>query len=407
MTTRANRWRCRPPCSRNTWPRRALVADHLVLKPRGFDFAPHPAITDTDRDKYCVGRIIRFYQHHKVDYADYFLAAWRYHHRAALGKPEATLRDFAASAGLSARYLERVEPLLTRPEPSAGPLGELQTLWRKLPEEVNEEDAARRGCREMRELVIHQRKSFEPEIGKVGVQGISPGSQCFVLWENRQRAAQRMRYPGGDPNAEDLTEFCRVFPDAFFLSSRAPYFDPKSNRGKERPLTAGFHLMQGFFRDDAPLCELVLDDAERSELDGLWQELNFVASAPIRQYKDFIFFERAEPPRFAMVAEFDFARARKTRTPRRPPRSNSFASPISPRPARMARRRSFDRGDRDLFRHHRRRDPPGRGIAASPRSRLTSNHSSALPGVPIAGRSRPRRRPIWSLTIASCVATTA
>ena len=54
-----------------------LVADHLVLTPDGFGFAPHPVITDVDRDKYCVERILDFYRHHKVDYADYFLAAWR------------------------------------------------------------------------------------------------------------------------------------------------------------------------------------------------------------------------------------------------------------------------------------------------------------------------------------------
>ena len=29
-----------------------LVADHLVLLPDGFAFAPHPAVADTDRDKY-------------------------------------------------------------------------------------------------------------------------------------------------------------------------------------------------------------------------------------------------------------------------------------------------------------------------------------------------------------------
>ena len=68
-----------------------LVADHLVLKPDGFVFAPHPAVTDTDRDKYCVRRIIDFYRRHEVDYADYFLAAWRFQHRAALGKPRAAL----------------------------------------------------------------------------------------------------------------------------------------------------------------------------------------------------------------------------------------------------------------------------------------------------------------------------
>ncbi len=66
-----------------------LVADHLVLLPDQFVFAPHPAVTDTDRDKFCVRRIIDFYRRHEVDYADYFLAAWRYQHRAELGKPQA------------------------------------------------------------------------------------------------------------------------------------------------------------------------------------------------------------------------------------------------------------------------------------------------------------------------------
>src|SRR5262249_14323941 len=47
-----------------------LVADHIVLKPHGFVFAPYSAVTDTDRDKYCVLRIIDFYERHKVDYAD-------------------------------------------------------------------------------------------------------------------------------------------------------------------------------------------------------------------------------------------------------------------------------------------------------------------------------------------------
>ena len=55
--------------------------------------------------------------------------------------------------------------------------------------------------------------------------------------------------------------------------------------------------------------ELVLDDTARRELDTLWDELNFVTLAPLRQYKDFIFFERAEPPRYMVEARFDFARA--------------------------------------------------------------------------------------------------
>ena len=64
-----------------------LVADHVVLKPDGFVFAPHPVVTDTDRDKYCVQRIIDFYKRHEVDLADYFLAAWKYRHRDSSASP--------------------------------------------------------------------------------------------------------------------------------------------------------------------------------------------------------------------------------------------------------------------------------------------------------------------------------
>src|SRR5437667_7412406 len=67
--------------------------------------------------------------------------------------------------------------------------------------------------------------------------------------------------------------------------------------------------MQGYYRDDGPLCELVLDDADRRKIDTLWDELHFVTGDPMRQYKDFIFFERAEPPRFMQEAAFDFARS--------------------------------------------------------------------------------------------------
>ena len=120
------------------------VADHLVFKPAGFDFAPEPAVTETDRDKYCVRRIIEFYKRHRVDYADYFLAAWRFEHRAALGKPKASLHEFATEAGLSNKYLATVVERARRSLAGAGPLGELQALWRKLPSDVQQADEARR-----------------------------------------------------------------------------------------------------------------------------------------------------------------------------------------------------------------------------------------------------------------------
>ena len=69
------------------------------LQARGLRFAPEPAVTDTDRDKYWVQRIIDFYQRHQVDYADYFLAAWRFQAPRGIGKPRARLHEFATEAG--------------------------------------------------------------------------------------------------------------------------------------------------------------------------------------------------------------------------------------------------------------------------------------------------------------------
>jgi hypothetical protein len=282
------------------------VADHVVLKPDGFVFAPHPVVTDTDRDKYCVARIIAFYERHKVDLADYFLAAWRFQHRAALGKPKAALRDFAAEAGLSARYLKAIWSLLQEDPPATGPLGEVQAEWRKLPANAREQAEARRACERLRDRVLRLRKGIAPRVQPLTVKGISQGSQPFVLWRNGRLATQHLRLPDDTPAAD--ARFCRVFPDAFVVTERAPYYDPGSSP-KGRLLSAGFHLMQGYYRDDGPLCEWILDERQRRELDALWDELNFVTLAPQRQFKDFVFFERAEPPRFMYEAEFDFARS--------------------------------------------------------------------------------------------------
>jgi hypothetical protein len=354
------------------------IADHVVLEPDGFVFAPHPVITDTDRDHYCVARILAFYKRHSVDWADYLLAAWRYRHRDRLGRPGADLNYFAAEAGLSAKYLALIWSALTDAKDETGPLAAVRQKWREIPA-PNHEPAGppQAACERLRNLVVRLRQSFRPNVGRLHVRGISDGSQPFVLWRNRQLASRHRRYSGdviadfrmvtrqlraapalgvstlgllGTPLApgsllatatfvpgrtpfdgadarlatlftvrkndagtehllrQAVERFCAVFPDAFMDADRGPYFDPQgANQG--RPLTAGFHLMHGYFRDDEPLCALILDECGRRELDALWQKLDFVTQAPMRQYKDFIFFERAEPPRFMFEAEFDFARS--------------------------------------------------------------------------------------------------
>lgn len=86
--------------------------------------------------------------------------------------------------------------------------------------------------------------------------------------------------------AKDLTasseRFCAAFPNRFY------YVD--ANRG----LAAGFHLVEGFFRDDQPLVNKVLTDAERKELDRLWKELDFVTQSVETLLRGFVWFERSE-----------------------------------------------------------------------------------------------------------------
>src|SRR5437763_4177639 len=315
------------------------VADHLVLTPGGLAFAPHPVVTDPDRDRYCVGRVIDFYARHRVDLADYFLAAWRYRHRDRLGRPDADLDRLATEAGLSPKYLAMVWAALTEPGADAGPLAAVRKAWGELP--ADRPEAAGSGCERLRDLVTRLRQPLKPDAPRLTVNGISRGSQPFIMWRNRHLAERHRSYTGDplpdlkklagqlqgpdaalaplltverpDPAAEkrlrrEMERFCSVFPDAFVVTERAPYYDPGSSP-KGRLLSAGFHLMHGYFRDDGPLCELILGDRERRELDALWSELDFVTLAPVRQYKDFIFFERAEPPRFIFEAEFDFARS--------------------------------------------------------------------------------------------------
>jgi hypothetical protein len=311
------------------------VASHLVLTPEGLAFSPHPMLADTDRDKYCVNRIIAFYNRQPTDYADYFLAAWRFRRREAAGHPDATLDALADEAGLSRTYLATIWAALNDPGPTVGPLAALRELWRDLP--ADDEDAARAGCTRMRDFVVDLRKQLVPDVPNLNARGINGGTQPFVLWKNRRMAANRMRYAGGaekvepkglapgspaaaamavpgDPEAlreyeSSFEPFCRTFPDAFFVSERARVYLQDMDVGNAgRLLSAGFHSMTGYFRDDEPLSALLLDERGRAELERLWREFHFITRDPLRQYSSYLWFERAESG-FLRGTEFDFVRA--------------------------------------------------------------------------------------------------
>ena len=329
------------------------VADHVALTSTGLEFASHPVLAETDRDKFCILRIVDFYRQQPTDYADYFEAAWRYRYRAALGAPAATLTTFAAGLRVSPRYLELVWNTLNAPEEKIGPVAGLQSRWNALPApDAGRADAVRSGCVAMRDWVLALRKKVAWKFDNLKVPpGFSTGGQCFVLWKDRQYASHRRLFnPDGlqidgvprsrviparpnrkppqaekiitDPVDPDLfapkeetarapylksfERFCSVFPDAFYIAERGRMFvDDPGDKG--RLLTAGLHNSMGYFRDDTPLMELLLDDNARQRLNHLWLDFDMVAFIPERMHLEFFVYERAESGTIT-DPEFNFAR---------------------------------------------------------------------------------------------------
>ena len=253
------------------------------------------------------------------------------------------MAEFTVTDKISSKYLATIWPTLAENKEEIGPMATLQAMWLQLPAPIGKQpDVARPGCERMRDFVVRLRQKLRPGVTNLTIHGIAPGSQPLVLWKDREYAANRRHYDRGvlqiksdpksdaEPATNTVTEpaliipagesarpryeaafdrFCRVFPDAFYVSERVLVFLKEDKESRGRLLSAGFHLMTGYFRDDAPLYELILDPREQRELDALWDEFHFITLDSMRQYKDFIFFERAEPPRFMQGAEFDFARS--------------------------------------------------------------------------------------------------
>lgn len=310
------------------------VSDHLVLRPQGISFAPHKVTTDTDRDKYCVKRIVQFYERQPVDISEYLLAAWQ--------QPQ----DREQTGGLSPKYLAMIRDYLGGDAP-VGPGSLVKSRWQELAESLapsNPADVvkARREFQTLAAQIQTIREQLSPQPSNLNLNGSHVGSQPFVLWKNDQYAAGRRTFartrlkappeqlpeattfaqqleqsillPEDSANHEEfykeLDAFCSVFPDAFFISERGRDYveDSKKQMGeKGRLLSAGFHSMMGYYRDDAPLYDMILSSAQQKELDLLWQELDFVASAPMRQYVGFLWFERTDS-RYMREPQFDFAR---------------------------------------------------------------------------------------------------
>jgi hypothetical protein len=306
------------------------VANHLFLRENGLAFAPHPMVAEADREKFCVTQIIDLYHRQVIDYAEYFAAAWRYRHRAALGRPQQTLAECAREQGVSPKYLATIWSTLEEPV-AVGPLAKLQAQWRALPASA---EAARTGCEAMRDYVVGVRRKVERRFLNINAGEVNTAWIPFLHWKNEQYARNRrtfdptqlqvedepeLRYDGfaavewdnafgpgktpfheherGDP---DLTlpagqratyeaawaKFASVFPDMFYREERGRFYF-KTGKDEGRYLSAGYHNVMGYFRDDWPLYELVLERDEQVTLDRMWRELDFIASAQARSYVQF------------------------------------------------------------------------------------------------------------------------
>ncbi|MFN0111928.1 MAG: DUF1592 domain-containing protein [Blastocatellia bacterium] len=317
------------------------IADHLILKPEGFAFASHPMLVETDRERYPIRRIVEFYDRQPTDFADYFQAAWRYKHRAVFGRSAATLENVAAENKVAPRYLVMIWQALEQTKEEVGPLVKLQTMWRQLPAPQGKQaDIARQGCEQMRDFVVRIRRHTEKLFPTLESPGFNTNFQPIVMYRNGLLAAHRRDFdptalrvegepplrnfvvtqgpPFGRKEIEELKNsiadytkqrqedpdlivpagqrgkyeaafgrFSQVFPTAFCLRERGRFY-PITSMDKERYLGAGLHSQLGYFRDDTPLIELILDEAQKKELDTLWHEFDFIADYTLRNYTQFI-----------------------------------------------------------------------------------------------------------------------
>jgi cytochrome c553 len=328
-----------------------LVADHMYLNPQGFEFAPHPMLVETDREKFTIQQIVDFYDRQATDYSDYFRAAWLYKHRSVRGNPKATIADIAAQNKVSARYLTTIWQALEASKEDVGPLAKLQTIWRALPVPTKASDPFLDEFIQMRDFVVRMRKDTSMKFASPIVRGLSVASQPLMNWKNKQYATHRRDFErsalrvadepppvkiempdakrglvGGGLGGEDLNaliaraqqyqsrmqnpdlevpagqraryeaafaKFSSIFPDTFFVRERGRFY-PDDTEDKGRLLSAGFHNVMGYTRDDAPLSELLLDEKGQKELEALWDEFEFVANYTARTYIEFFFNQSGE-----------------------------------------------------------------------------------------------------------------
>ena len=319
------------------------IADHAVLTPDGIDFAPYLMRVESDRDKYCIQRIIAFYQAQPTSFADYFRASWRYRYRKELGKPGATLASTAADMTLSAKYLPMVWAILHEQD-AVGPVAKLQAMWNALPApKTGSSDGLIVETQAMEDFVTRIRAHTAMQFAAPIVKGLPGQSEPLHNWRLQEYADHHMKSDPNDIRPDNASEpapppipkypqlhedasprwaaiaanarygdadlvypagqkakyqqafdrLASVFPDAFYVSERGRYW-PDQSTDNGRLLSAGYHNTGGYYRDDTALMQLILDKKGQDQLNRLWLEFDFVASQTERTWVQYFFNQSGE-----------------------------------------------------------------------------------------------------------------
>jgi hypothetical protein len=324
------------------------IADRMVLKPDGIDFAPYFMRVESDRDKYSIQRIIAFYKAQPTDYADYFQAAWRYRYRKELGKPGATLASTAADMKLSAKYLPMVWSILND-KGAVGPVAKLEAMWNAVPAPATRDVSAEQMTAlqgkwgEMRDFVARIRTHTAMQFYSPVVKGLPGQSEPLHNWRLQEYADNHRKSDPADIRADNEVEpvppevpkypplhedasprwaviaaharygdpdlvypagqkakyqkafdrLASVFPDTFYVSERGRYW-PDDSTDQGRLLSAGYHNTGGYYRDDTALMQLILDKKGQEQLNRLWNEFDFVAHQTERTWVQYYFNQSGE-----------------------------------------------------------------------------------------------------------------
>ena len=308
------------------------VAENLVLTSGGLTFASHPVMSEPDKDKFCVLRIVDFYRKQPTDIAAYLEGIWRYRHRNALGNPTATLNSIAKDAGISVKYLATVTQLLDDKSITVGPIAKLQSSMDAIPAPATAGEAAPTSrFKDVADWVKNLRQRIAWKFQNLNVPGeFTHGSYTNVLWKDNLYASARRKFDASklqvgskddlgipqdeaarQPYITSFTQFASIFPDTFYIDERGLMEYDSQYERSGRFLTGGTHNATSYFRDDTPLMDLVLDDKAKATLNTLWKDFEVVTEFNERMYLQGIFYERNEAQTILVTrdAEFNFAKS--------------------------------------------------------------------------------------------------